>query len=188
MERYTDELFWLVKKYIDEYDYCSLFRLGAPGNEFDSETRKICERIELDNSVEEIAEIIAEVFSKNFLTNEDPNSFVEVAQKIKSEFTRDLYDSIGFRETGEKDDVQFEMKLDTHNIPMKYKCPCCGLYTFEEPASGNYEICPVCMWEDDPVQFKDPTSEGGANRVSLLQARKNYEAFGVCEKSVVRKR
>lgn len=66
---------------------------------------------------------------------------------------------------------------------MKYKCPCCGYYTFEERES--YDICPVCFWEDDPVQLNNPTFEGGANEVSLLQAQKNFKEFGACQPGVV---
>jgi hypothetical protein len=59
-----------------------------------------------------------------------------------------------------------------------YACPCCGFLTFEEPPPGTYEICPVCYWEDDPVQFADPSYAGGANRVSLAQARQNFLDLG----------
>ena len=62
---------------------------------------------------------------------------------------------------------------------MKYKCPCCGYFTLEE-AKGKYEICPVCFWEDDPKQAKDEEYEGGANRVSLKQARENFKLYGAC--------
>ena len=51
----------------------------------------------------------------------------------------------------------------------KYRCPVCGRHYFEQ--IGKYEICPVCGWEDDPVQRRDPDFEGGANRPSLNQAR-----------------
>ena len=67
---------------------------------------------------------------------------------------------------------------------MRYRCPCCGFYTFKEPPGGNYDICPVCFWEDDPIQLEDETYEGGANRVSLKQARENYLAFGACEEDM----
>ena len=50
----------------------------------------------------------------------------------------------------------------------KYKCPCCGFYTFDEKLNGNYDICPVCFWEDDPIQLEDNEYKGGANRVSLI--------------------
>jgi len=41
-------------------------------------------------------------------------------------------------------------------------------------ARGEYEICDVCTWEDDPVQFSDPSYAGGANKKSLNQARKEW--------------
>ncbi len=53
---------------------------------------------------------------------------------------------------------------------MKYTCPCCGYKTLEEEPPGTYEICNICFWEDDSVQFKEPDYEGGANEVSLKQA------------------
>lgn len=49
-------------------------------------------------------------------------------------------------------------------------CPCCRAYFFSEKHS--YEICPVCGWEDDPLQKKDPDFAGGANILSLNEARK----------------
>lgn len=52
-------------------------------------------------------------------------------------------------------------------------CPVCGSYRFSE--KGAYEICPVCGWEDDPVQFKDPDYEGGANGKSLNEARREWD-------------
>ncbi|MBQ7651641.1 MAG: hypothetical protein IJS15_11825 [Victivallales bacterium] len=53
-----------------------------------------------------------------------------------------------------------------------YPCPCCGRKVIENP--GDYEICPVCGWEDDPTQAQDPDFEGGANELSLNQAKKQY--------------
>ena len=51
-------------------------------------------------------------------------------------------------------------------------CPCCGQYAFEE--KGAYEICPVCGWEDDPYQRRNPDFAGGANTLSLNEARRYY--------------
>lgn len=48
-----------------------------------------------------------------------------------------------------------------------YPCVACGLLTFEEPI-GSYDICPVCNWEDDPVQARYPGSPVGANHESLF--------------------
>ncbi|HFK1475170.1 CPCC family cysteine-rich protein [Bacillus paranthracis] len=67
---------------------------------------------------------------------------------------------------------------------MKYTCPCCGYKTLEEPP-GTYEICNICFWEDDSVQFKEPDYEGGANEVSLRQAQENFIVFGACEKRCI---
>ncbi|MFE0846140.1 CPCC family cysteine-rich protein [Streptomyces rochei] len=58
-------------------------------------------------------------------------------------------------------------------------CPCCG-HRVLDAMPGSYEICPVCFWEDDVVQFRWPTMGGGANRVSLIEAQRNYQDFGAC--------
>jgi hypothetical protein len=63
----------------------------------------------------------------------------------------------------------------------RFPCPCCGYLTLDEPANGSYEICPVCFWEDDPIQNVDPTFSGGANIPSLEEARRNFLAFGAVE-------
>ena len=61
---------------------------------------------------------------------------------------------------------------------MNFPCPCCGYLTYTgSPPAGDYGICPVCFWEDDPVQAVNPDFEGGANRVSLNQARGNFQFF-----------
>lgn len=67
----------------------------------------------------------------------------------------------------------------------KFTCPCCGYKTLSEKASGTYEICEVCYWEDDDIQLEDPTYEGGANIVSLIQAQKNFLEFGACEREMM---
>lgn len=51
----------------------------------------------------------------------------------------------------------------------KHKCPVCGRYEF--PDIDSYDVCDVCGWEDDIVQEDDPDYAGGANRMSLNQAR-----------------
>jgi hypothetical protein len=62
-----------------------------------------------------------------------------------------------------------------------YACPCCEYLTLPAAPNGTYEICDVCFWEDDGVQLRDPDYEGGANRVSLRQARTTFRAIGVSE-------
>ena len=52
-------------------------------------------------------------------------------------------------------------------------CPVCGKYQFEE--DDNFEICPVCGWEDDAIQREAPDYDGGANPISLNQAIEAYK-------------
>ncbi len=59
---------------------------------------------------------------------------------------------------------------------MSVPCLCCGYFTILE--RYDFEICPVCGWEDDNVQGDDPEYEGGANKVSLKEARSNFSTFG----------
>ncbi|GGT08877.1 CPCC family cysteine-rich protein [Streptomyces atratus] len=57
---------------------------------------------------------------------------------------------------------------------------CCGHLVLDE-IPGSYTICPVCFWEDDGVQFRWPTMTGGANKISLIEAQRNYQNFGACD-------
>ncbi len=66
-----------------------------------------------------------------------------------------------------------------------FPCPCCGYLTIGEEPPGTFEICPVCFWEDDNVQFEDPNYAGAANSVSLNQARENFRLFGAVSKEFV---
>jgi hypothetical protein len=68
----------------------------------------------------------------------------------------------------------------------KYPCPCCGYQTFDYKPDGSYIICPVCFWEDDPIQLEDPDYAGGANRISLKQAQKNFIEFGAMEQDMIK--
>jgi len=67
-----------------------------------------------------------------------------------------------------------------------FACPCCGFKTFGKQPNGSYDICPVCFWEDDPIQLDDPNYEGGANRVSLKQGQRNFIELGACEREMIK--
>jgi len=64
------------------------------------------------------------------------------------------------------------------NEAQSYPCPCCGYLTLSESPPGTFEVCPVCFWEDDNLQFADPSCREGANQVSLEEAQKNFKQFG----------
>ncbi|HEY4831821.1 MAG TPA: CPCC family cysteine-rich protein [Waddliaceae bacterium] len=67
-----------------------------------------------------------------------------------------------------------------------YPCPCCGFLTLSENTHETFEICPVCNWEDDDVQFNNPDFRGGANEASLNEARENYKKFGAASKKYIK--
>jgi hypothetical protein len=70
-------------------------------------------------------------------------------------------------------------------------CLCCGYKTIEgyETNFGftippnTYDICEICYWQDDPVDYAHPDEPWGPNRVSLKQAQRNFLALGAVEES-----
>lgn len=68
----------------------------------------------------------------------------------------------------------------------RFYCDCCGYNTLNEKPNGTYQICTMCFWEDHPIQKDDPNYEGGANRISLNQAKKNFAEFGACERDMIK--
>lgn len=58
-------------------------------------------------------------------------------------------------------------------VQNKIKCGCCGQYTIEE--EGTMESCEVCGWMQDPYQEKHTDRPGGANIMSLNEAKKAYK-------------
>lgn len=74
------------------------------------------------------------------------------------------------------------MAINKHK---KHQCPCCGYFTFEKEVDNTFAICDVCYWEDDGVQLDDPNYTGGANTMSLNQARENYKRWGAIEERLI---
>jgi len=60
------------------------------------------------------------------------------------------------------------------------ECPVCGKYDF--PEENSFDICPICGWENDGVQADDHNYAGGANYLSVNEAR--IEFFLLRTKSV----
>lgn len=61
----------------------------------------------------------------------------------------------------------------------KRECYCCGYKTLD--SNSRYDVCPVCFWEDDAVQNANPDYFGGANEMSLNEAKKNFDLFGAVD-------
>ncbi len=58
-------------------------------------------------------------------------------------------------------------------------CPCCQHYSLSQ--NGEYEICPVCFWEDDGStklhRYSDP------NHMTLAEGQVNFASFGACSRT-----
>jgi Cysteine-rich CPCC len=64
------------------------------------------------------------------------------------------------------------------------QCDCCDFFTI--PEGEDYEICPVCFWEQDGFGLTELSEPSGANHgLTLLQGRANFREFGACEKHFV---
>ena len=63
------------------------------------------------------------------------------------------------------------MNENEMDIDEEMKCPCCGKTLVRE-----YDICEVCFWQNDLVQLGKPNLSGGANKMSLQEARAAYKA------------
>ncbi|MDO5292506.1 MAG: CPCC family cysteine-rich protein [bacterium] len=60
----------------------------------------------------------------------------------------------------------------------RYQCACCRNYTLEKMSTGTSEVCSICGWKDDQMQYDNPDYTHGANELSLNQARMKYFRIG----------
>lgn len=77
----------IIKKHIDSIDYYSLLSGGAPNDEFDSESRAIAGLISTESTVEDIANVIANIFQRAFGNTENAKDYLNVATKIRNELS-----------------------------------------------------------------------------------------------------
>jgi hypothetical protein len=60
-----------------------------------------------------------------------------------------------------------------------HQCPVCDYFTL--PKRGQYEICPICFWEDDGLDLDRPDVISGPNHLTLREARTNFQEIGACD-------
>lgn len=83
----------------------------------------------------------------------------------------------------------------TQKLMTKHACPCCGFLTLD--GRYNFDICPVCFWEDEYmdgscvggiIQFPSgPDDPSPSNHeLTLNEARNNYKKFGAVELRLVK--
>ncbi|OYD06598.1 CPCC family cysteine-rich protein [Paludifilum halophilum] len=59
-----------------------------------------------------------------------------------------------------------------------FPCPCCKYQTFLE--RGQYEVCPVCFWEDDGSN--EPTRYSSVNQMTLGDGQVHFKEYGAVSK------
>ena len=81
---------------------------------------------------------------------------------------------------------QYVARFESQPTGLPLRCPCCGCKTLDE--RGEWDICPVCFWEDEGQDDHNADEVyGGANGpLSLSEARTNYLRMGACQESMVR--
>ena len=52
-----------------------------------------------------------------------------------------------------------------------YLFVCCACQNENKGEFPDSNVCDICGWEQDPVQESDPDYRGGANKMSLNEAR-----------------
>ena len=57
-------------------------------------------------------------------------------------------------------------------VATRATCPCCGHRSLPD-GPGSYEVCPVCLWEDDGTP-DGPYGVGGPNGFSLVYGQRRY--------------
>ncbi|VTR99014.1 CPCC family cysteine-rich protein [Tuwongella immobilis] len=61
-----------------------------------------------------------------------------------------------------------------------FPCPACGHLTIE--TQHDWDICPVCFWEDDVgLNGRDDVTSPANRDMSLAQAQANYYRFGAID-------
>ena len=64
-----------------------------------------------------------------------------------------------------------------NNENEKYPCPCCGHLGFDKEPGSTDDICNNCYWHDDDFSLTYAHTACGPNKVSLIEAQKNFIEF-----------
>ncbi|MEM6490825.1 MAG: CPCC family cysteine-rich protein [Pseudomonadota bacterium] len=75
--------------------------------------------------------------------------------------------------------IRSDVRAIEGELEARVACPCCGRRTLR--SRGDFEICPVCWWEDDGQDNKraDDAYGGPNGSINLTQARRNAIVHGL---------
>lgn len=87
-----ERIYHIVKKNVDVWDPLNLFPY-APDNEYDIESKQIAKQVKLNHTVEELAEIISQVFSEGFGREYDAKCCSGAAEAIYKDLNEEFKQS-----------------------------------------------------------------------------------------------
>lgn len=65
------------------------------------------------------------------------------------------------------------------------QCPCCDYFSLS--SDEDYEICPICFWEQDYFDIELPDEISSANHgLTIREARANFRSIGACCSEMVK--
>lgn len=64
-----------------------------------------------------------------------------------------------------------------------HQCPACDYFTLS--TRGEYDICPICFWEDDGLDLDKIDQVSGPNHLTLREARHNFRSIGACRQDML---
>lgn len=116
-------------------------------------------------------------YSKMTIEEKEEMSEIEgIEQDEIFEYLKEKYNGVKISFINEKIKNLYQFPLTiTGNPKVLFTCPCCNYKTILE--KGNYEICPICFWEDDGSN--DLLKYSHVNHMTLKNAKDNFKTKGV---------
>jgi hypothetical protein len=85
----------------------------------------------------------------------------------------------GWRPNERRPDFVRRVPEFSESLAAIHQCPACDYFSL--PKRGQYEICPVCFWEDDGLDLDRIDVVSGPNHLTLREARANFRQIGACD-------
>ena len=132
--------------------FIQMFRLPAKQREF------FIESALLENEAENISEAKEHFYLRDYI-------------EYELKFVKNSY-------LGKLISDKFNVKVIIEGKqPRLFRCRCCGYKTLKQ--IGHFDICKICFWEDDGAD--DDERYSPPNRMTLKEARNNFEMYGACD-------
>lgn len=112
------------------------------------------------------------------MSSDEKEDIIEVEGIQENEifdFLKEKYIGIKVSYIQKKVKVLYQFPITVTGLPKELiPCSCCNYKTISE--KGNYQICPICFWEDDGGNDKFKYSS--VNHMTLEEAKVNFQEKG----------